>query len=625
MRYGPPRSNFLVEKSNSSWEPSFNYETEWEEDRLVEGDVVNVHYVSLSSKFGLDQSPTKKNGTMVAFEYSGYKNGTKTAGLKQGGRISNVILPDKGLSWTVPDNWTLQEAATVSKSYYMAIMALRNKAKIRQKGTIAIRNAVTDVGLAAINIAKAFNNVTYVSVSSEDDKKFLKENASHLKHVFVGDELLVHQIKRDTGGHGVDVVLDCSENNNYDLIITALKSKGTLVRINSNKEETADGTLQILWKNEISFSKITLDQIVTASSEIKKQLTDDFVDLLSNKFVTPLARKMFYRDELLDAVEFAAESKIKRKILMRVREGDKDITDEKFECLPRHYFASHSSYIVIGEANDLTLEFLRWMVKRGAKHIKCAFRTSANLANRTFVVESLNEKGADITIFAGTLQENDVRRLIAESNRTAPLAGIFDFLEERDVIKFDDARPADFARASSETVDHVRFLHEHAGERLRDFAVFAPIAADVATAHAHGCVAQIVAQRRRAGLSARLVHWDPVLTIEEIAGKSKTKQDLSDCIRSLDFLDYCGAIVTSSVLQGDSDDNRREFIERLAIMLGMSLSQISPYSSLTELGINSVTLNEIKTYLTEIFGYEWSDDETRNLTFAKFEELLSNN
>lgn len=52
------------------------------------------------------------------FEYAGrLANGQRVMGIVPGKAIATVIEGDEDLMWTVPDEWTLEEAATVPVVY----------------------------------------------------------------------------------------------------------------------------------------------------------------------------------------------------------------------------------------------------------------------------------------------------------------------------------------------------------------------------------------------------------------------------------------------------------------------------------------------------------------------------
>lgn len=51
-------------------------------------------------------------------------SGTRVMGIVANGAMSNLVTADKDLTWPVPENWSLEEGATVPVVYATALYAL---------------------------------------------------------------------------------------------------------------------------------------------------------------------------------------------------------------------------------------------------------------------------------------------------------------------------------------------------------------------------------------------------------------------------------------------------------------------------------------------------------------------
>lgn len=83
--------------------------------------------------------------------------------------------------WSVPDNWSLGEAATVPVVYATAYYALVVRGRIRHGERVLIHSGSGGVGQAAISIALYYDCEVYTTVGSEDKKNYLQKRFPQLK------------------------------------------------------------------------------------------------------------------------------------------------------------------------------------------------------------------------------------------------------------------------------------------------------------------------------------------------------------------------------------------------------------------------------------------------------------
>lgn len=59
-------------------------------------------------------------GSYLGMEFSGRDaKGKRIVGLVPGGALATSVLVHKDLIWQIPDDWTLEEACTVPRTYSM--------------------------------------------------------------------------------------------------------------------------------------------------------------------------------------------------------------------------------------------------------------------------------------------------------------------------------------------------------------------------------------------------------------------------------------------------------------------------------------------------------------------------
>lgn len=154
--------------------------------------LVNIQYASLNFRdvmlatgrlavevFGsnrLDQE------CVLGFEFSGVnQNGRRVMGTVISGSLGTHIIPQKHLTWTVPDKWTLKEAATCPVVYLTVYTAFFTLNTIKKGNSILIHAGSGGIGLAAIRVALAYGLEVYTTVSNPQKKKFIMDTYPQLK------------------------------------------------------------------------------------------------------------------------------------------------------------------------------------------------------------------------------------------------------------------------------------------------------------------------------------------------------------------------------------------------------------------------------------------------------------
>ena len=107
----------------------------------------------------------------------------------------------------IPDNISFESAAGLSITYGTSLHALRDRASIRPRETLAVLGASGGVGQSAIEIGKVLGARVIACASSDEKLATCKQLGA--------DELVNYQtqdvkteLKRLTGGKGVDVIYD---------------------------------------------------------------------------------------------------------------------------------------------------------------------------------------------------------------------------------------------------------------------------------------------------------------------------------------------------------------------------------------------------------------------------------
>jgi NADPH:quinone reductase len=132
----------------------------------------------------------------------------------------------------LPAGMSFAEAAAMGLVYLTAHLALVERARLKPGETVLVTGAAGGVGLAAVQLAKAFGATVVASVSSEDKARLARANgADHVVSTNVPDlrESFREQVFAAVGKRGADVIVDSVGGDVFDACLRAIAWCGRLV------------------------------------------------------------------------------------------------------------------------------------------------------------------------------------------------------------------------------------------------------------------------------------------------------------------------------------------------------------------------------------------------------------
>lgn len=125
---------------------------------------------------------------VLGLEYAGamIPSGRRVMGMVAAGAMATIVRPHPPLVWTVPNEWSLRQAATVPVVYVTVYCAFFLGKVIAAGKSILIHAGSGGVGLAAIRVALAYGLEVYATVSSVQKKRYILEQFTQLKGEFCG-------------------------------------------------------------------------------------------------------------------------------------------------------------------------------------------------------------------------------------------------------------------------------------------------------------------------------------------------------------------------------------------------------------------------------------------------------
>ncbi|KAJ8982149.1 hypothetical protein NQ317_011295, partial [Molorchus minor] len=354
----------------------------------AEKSLVYVHYAALNFRDIMTASGRINSDVITpyrveqecvqGFEFSGIdSSGKRMAGMITYGALATMVLADPQLCFEIPDSWTLEEAATIPVVYGTVIVGMILRGRIRRNETVLIHSGTGGVGQAAIRLALHYGCRVYTTVGTEEKREFLKKTYPQIKDHHIGnsrDESFEHMILRQTGGRGVDVVLNALAEDKLLASVRCLARGGRFLEIGKFDMANNSYLNTMLFEKEASFHGVMLDHIFTASPTVKRDIMKILKEAIKGGAVRPLNTTVFKYDEVEQAFRYMASGKHMGKVLVQVRKSEKE-TDalneigREFPCVPRYMCDPEKTYVILGGLGGFGLELADWLVLRGAKKL----------------------------------------------------------------------------------------------------------------------------------------------------------------------------------------------------------------------------------------------------------------
>ena len=172
--------------------------------------------------------------------------------------------------------------------YDTAWFALRDRARIQAGETVLVLGATGGVGLAALQLAKAFGARVLAGVSSPAKADLVRASgADEVIDLSRPDlrESLREQVYAVTGGKGADVILDPLGDDIFDAALRALAWRGRLVVIGF-----AAGRIPTLKANYLLLKNIEVSGLQV--SDYRKRRPEQMAECVSEVFALYEAGKV---------------------------------------------------------------------------------------------------------------------------------------------------------------------------------------------------------------------------------------------------------------------------------------------------------------------------------------------
>ena len=225
---------------------------------------------------GLEFAGTVKDkGT----EVTGFSNGDQVMGIVTSGAYAEFLTVHHRQVMVIPENLTMQQAASIPEAWLTAYDALVDKGGLQKHQTCLIHAGASGVGTAAIQIAKRLGAKVAITASEAKIASCMALGAD--RGIDYQQEDFVEVIQTWTKGNGVDVIIDLVGGSYLQRNVKAISTKGIIVQVGLMGVGKPEIDLGTLLRKRITLIGTVLR---ARSLEEKIALTQNFSNHLLSEF-----------------------------------------------------------------------------------------------------------------------------------------------------------------------------------------------------------------------------------------------------------------------------------------------------------------------------------------------------
>ncbi|KIQ01845.1 NAD(P)H-quinone oxidoreductase [Agrobacterium tumefaciens] len=274
--------------------------------------------------------PPKDASPVLGLEISGeivalgdgvteFSIGDHVCGLANGGGYAQYCVIPVGQALPFPKGYDAVKAAALPETFFTVWANLFQMAGLTEGESVLIHGGSSGIGTTAIQLAKAFGAEVYTTAGSKE-KCDACEKIGAKRAINYREEDFAEVIKAETGGKGVDVILDMIGASYFEKNLASLAKDGCLSIIaflGGNITEKVD--LRPIMVKRLTVTGSTMrPRTADEKRAIRDELVSQVWPLLEAGTIAPVIHDVIDFDHVAEGHRLMESSNHIGKIVMRV-------------------------------------------------------------------------------------------------------------------------------------------------------------------------------------------------------------------------------------------------------------------------------------------------------------------
>jgi len=249
-----------------------------------------------------------------------WKAGDRVCALVTGGGYAEYCAVPDGQCLHIPGDLTFEEAASLPETFFTVWSNVFDRGQLKAGESLLVHGGSSGIGVAAIQMAKAFGAVVYVTAGSDEKCRFC-EKLGASRAINYKTENFVEVLRETTKGKGVDVILDMVGGDYVQGNLKSLANDGRLVLINMMMGKDVQVDLSQVMTKRLTITGSTLRSRDTAfKTAISQNLERCIWPLLASGEIKPVINAVFPAEKAADAHRLMESSEHIGKIVLTFTE-----------------------------------------------------------------------------------------------------------------------------------------------------------------------------------------------------------------------------------------------------------------------------------------------------------------
>lgn len=245
-----------------------------------------------------------------------FKAGDRVCGYVQGSAREFVAAPEIVLSH-IPDGVSDEQAACIMVTYGTSYHALKDRGELKAGETLAVLGASGGVGQAAVELGKIMG-AHVIACASTDDKLDFARQCGADEGVNYTNEDLKEQLKKRTGGKGVDVIYDPVGGDFSEAAFRSIAWEGRFLVIGFASGPIPKIPLNLALLKGADLRGVFWGTFTMRDPDGNRQNIDDLLGWLADGTLKPHVDSVFPMEEAEAALNKIAARDVKGKVLLKI-------------------------------------------------------------------------------------------------------------------------------------------------------------------------------------------------------------------------------------------------------------------------------------------------------------------
>ena len=246
---------------------------------------------------------------------SRFKVGDKVIALTIWGGFAEQVLAKEDQLFSMPQGLSFEVAGSLLLTYGTCIHALRDRAGLQPGQTVLVLGAAGGIGIAAIELAKALGARVIAAASSAEKLATCRAKGAD-EVINYREQNLRDEIKRITGGKGVDVVLDPVGGDYAEQALRSMAWRGRYLVVGFTDGQIPRLPLNLVLLKGCAIVGVFWGDFVAREPQAAQTDLQDLVAMLARGQIQPLISARYSLQDASKAILELSQRRAQGKLIV---------------------------------------------------------------------------------------------------------------------------------------------------------------------------------------------------------------------------------------------------------------------------------------------------------------------